>query len=600
MGSTIMAWRNPAAQCLAVLLLFGSVAAAQTPVVARNEPTPPRAGSVATAAKPTERATPPSAEADPASPADATPPNREAALESRIEQLESLVRELSGRLERFEQIPPTPGASAPSGARRDIGAQVGGSAAAAGPLDIPGSSGGAAMPGAVAGPGPAAPGTAGVRSDIGAEVGGSAATAGPLATPTTRFNMPHEFPKRSAKSFFSHGFEITTDDDEFSFQFHDLTQVDYRGYEDTPTIIGAEEFRSTFGIPRQWWIFSGRLTKPFEYYVVPAFGFDNVNLLDVFLNVHFDDRAQFKIGRYKTPFTYEFYNLPINGLVNPERSLFFNNIALNRDLGAMFWGQMFEKRFDYALGAFNGQRNFFADRNSNPMFAGLLNFRPFGKWKDSPLEFLNFGGSVMAGNEAEAPVPRVYRTNVATTGSGFFGVPFFAYNTDVVEQGPRIFWDMHAAWYYRHLSLIAEWASGFQDYAHLATAAFRTRIPTSGYYIQAGYFLTGETVSARGVLNPIRNFDLRPGKLGLGAIELASRYSTLSLGPEVFTRGLADPNLWTRNAYLIDVGFNWYWSSAVKVYLGWQHAGFASPVILEPGRYQLTNDMYWVRFQVFF
>ena len=33
------------------------------------------------------------------------------------------------------------------------------------------------------------------------------------------------------------------------------------------------------------------MTKPFEYYVAPSLGFDNVNLLDAFLNIHFDDRA---------------------------------------------------------------------------------------------------------------------------------------------------------------------------------------------------------------------------------------------------------------------------------------------------------------------
>ena len=76
---------------------------------------------------------------------------------------------------------------------------------------------------------------------------------------------------------------------------------------------------STFLIPRQWFIFSGRLTKPFEYYVSIAEGIDNLNILDVFVNINFDKRLQFKIGRYKTPFTYEFYNLPINAFVTPER-----------------------------------------------------------------------------------------------------------------------------------------------------------------------------------------------------------------------------------------------------------------------------------------
>ncbi len=136
-------------------------------------------------------------------------------------------------------------------------------------------------------------------------------------------------------AIFGPGFQLQTKDEEFQLQFHDLTQIDGRFYTQGQQV----PVTSTFLIPRQWFIFSGRLTKPFEYYVSIAEGIDNLNILDVFLNVNFDPRLQFKIGRYKTPFTYEFYGLPINGFITPERSLFFNNFGLNRDIGLMAWGQ---------------------------------------------------------------------------------------------------------------------------------------------------------------------------------------------------------------------------------------------------------------------
>ena len=134
---------------------------------------------------------------------------------------------------------------------------------------------------------------------------------------------------------FGPGFQLQTKDEEFQLQIHDLTQIDGRFYTQGKQV----PVTSTFLIPRQWVIFSGRLTKPFEYYVSIAEGIDNLNILDVFLNVNFDPRLQFKIGRYKTPFTYEFYGLPINGFITPERSLFFNNFGFNRDIGLMAWGQ---------------------------------------------------------------------------------------------------------------------------------------------------------------------------------------------------------------------------------------------------------------------
>ncbi len=129
--------------------------------------------------------------------------------------------------------------------------------------------------------------------------------------------MPGISPNFPTTGIFGPGFQLQTQDEEFQLQFHDLTQVDGRFYtkgQQTP-------ITSTFLIPRQWFIFSGRLSKPFEYYASIAEGIDSLNILDVFMNINYDQRLQFKIGRYKTPFTYEFYNLPINAFITPERSL---------------------------------------------------------------------------------------------------------------------------------------------------------------------------------------------------------------------------------------------------------------------------------------
>ena len=98
--------------------------------------------------------------------------------------------------------------------------------------------------------------------------------------------------------------------------------------------------KDTFGIPRQWYIFNGRVTKPIEYFASIAQGFAGVNLLDVWLNFHYDDRLQIKAGRFFVPFTYEPYVIPIHALITPEWSLFFNNFEPNRDLGVMAWGQL--------------------------------------------------------------------------------------------------------------------------------------------------------------------------------------------------------------------------------------------------------------------
>jgi phosphate-selective porin OprO/OprP len=497
---------------------------------------------------------------------------REVELEDEVRQLKAMVRELSTKVEALSSR------TAPSSPTSVGGALEGLADTLAGTAGQPAGAGAFGPP------------------EASAAGGGSAAARGPLESRrTTRFDMPAVSPNLPTLGIFGPGFQLQTRDSEFQLQFHDLTQVDGRFY----TQGGQVPVSTTMVIPRQWFIFSGRLTKPFEYYVSIAEGIDALNILDVFLNINFDQRLQFKIGRYKTPFTYEFYNLPINGFVTPERSLFFNNFGLNRDIGLMAWGKMLDNRFDYALGIFNGTRNGFVDANDFKDFAGLLNFRPFATWTDHPLENLSIGGSLDAGLENNPPVPQVFRTNVATTGNLAIGPEFLALNKNVTEQGLRTFWSLYMAYYYRQLSLIGEWESGFDSYGFVNSNS-HTRVPVQSFYVMGGYFLTGETVSSRGIVKPLRDFDVRPGRVGPGAVELIARYNYLNIGRDIFTSGLADPTLWTNQLYTVDAGANWYWTQYIKVYLGWQHAGFGNQVLFAPERFHRSSDQFWLRFQIYF
>jgi phosphate-selective porin OprO/OprP len=395
---------------------------------------------------------------------------------------------------------------------------------------------------------------------------------------------------------FGPGFEIKTNDNEFFLQFHNLTQIDYRGYQQG----GQTPVHDTFGIPRQWFMFSGRITKPWGYFVSLQNGLDTVSMLDVFIDVNYDPRLQLRIGRYKTPFTYEFLVEPIQGLITFERSLFFNNFGLNRDNGVMAYGRLFESKLDYALAIQNGTRNGFIDANDAKDFAGFVNYKPFADEQNTLFENFNIGGSVLTGNENNLPIPQVLRTAIATTSNQTIGVPFLNFNNNVRESGNRTLWDLHAAWYYKQLALIGEWGSGFQDYALANSPGSRTSLPIQSYYVQAGYFLTGEERSSVGIVKPLHPFDLRPGQRGWGAWELTARYNYLEIGSEVFSRGFADPNLWANRVSMTDIGFNWHLTQYLKFYFDWQHADFNNPVLFAPGRRMSTSDMFIARFQLYF
>ena len=168
------------------------------------------------------------------------------------------------------------------------------------------------------------------------------------------------------------------------------------------------------------------------------------------------------------------------------------------------------------------------------------------------------------------------------------------------EKGGRELWELHATYFYKGLSVLGAWDSGFNDFSLTTPSAKPVHLPVGGYHIQMGYILTGETLEKRALVEPLRPFDLRRGKFGPGAIELTARYSNLQVGNQVFTGGLADPNLWTNRLNMTDVGFNWYLNRNLKFYFDWEHAMFGQPVYYRPGGLQTKSDLFWLRLQLWY
>ncbi len=470
-----------------------------------------------------------------------------------VRQLESTVQKLSTQVDQLS----TELRQAKAAARQTT--SLNGTRAGPGTAGLPGGgmsglSAGGGMSGLAADVATDEPG--GTVADV-IGFGGTAAGFGQAAElPSSRFDMPSVPPNTPAQTRWGPGFQIRTADDEFDIQFHDLTELDGRFY----GIRDQTPVSNTFDIARQWFVFNGHLTRPYEYYVSFNNAFDTFSALDVFLNVNYDKRIQFRFGRFKSPFCYEFYAQPTEALASGEWSVFFNNFGMNRDLGTMLWGESVAGRIDYAAGIFNSTPNAQFDLSNPKSVIAFLNFAPFRPVKDSPLENFNIGGSLVAGDQNHAPVPQELRTIVPTSGSNVIGVPFLTFNNNVVVSGPRNLWSLHAAYFYRSLMVLAEWQSGFQDYALANQTNSRVHLPIESFYVQASYFLTGERLASRGRVTPLRSFDLRPGRFGLGAWEVVGRYSFLSLGQQVFSAGLADPNNWTNRLFVTDLGINWYWN----------------------------------------
>lgn len=400
---------------------------------------------------------------------------------------------------------------------------------------------------------------------------------------------------------FGPGFQLRTKDNDFSLQIHYESQIEGRVWDPSRENPGNDGFY----LPRQRFFFNGTITKNVEYELSINRGLNNINLLNAYLNFHFDDQLEIRIGRFFTPFTYDQYAVSNYWLITPERSLFTTNLSPNRQIGAMAWGYLWEKQLDYAVGVFNGSRNSFESLNNEVDLVAYLNTRPFQESDALPwAKFLNIGTSFAFGNQDQAPSPATFRigagspdTNIPSTAT----TPFLILNSGVVERGERALGSVHLAYFYKSLSLIGEWQYGYGGYASTANPT-SVSVPFSGFYVSSGYFLTGEQIERRTRLKPLRPFVPlnKDEPSGLGAWELAGRVSQLRIGKEIFNGGFADPSLWSNSATTTELGVNWYWNDYLKFYAFWLHGEFGDPVQIRTGSLDKSVDMLWLRCQLYF
>lgn len=405
---------------------------------------------------------------------------------------------------------------------------------------------------------------------------------------------------RTLQGVFQDGFRWQTQDGENSLQIHSEVQFDFRAY-DQPHSDPVNQFGDY--VPRARVILNGTLSKPIEYNFSFNKGLGTLDLLDAYFNFNYDDRLQLRIGRFRMPFMYEWYEFSNQFLPAPERSVYAINYGYNRNIGVMLHGEILEEHVNYAVAMANGPRNSYFDSNASKDVIAYLNLRPYAHHEeDAFLRHLNFGGSFGWGYQDQTAFPLTFRTSTnagENTGTSAAAPAFLMLNANVIENGLREQWELHTAWYYRHLSLIGGWEKGFNTY-DTRPAAGRVSVPVEGFHIQAGYFLTGETVARRTFVEPLRPFDLRAGKRGPGAWELQSRIDRFLIDGEVFDAGLANPALWTNHVTTLDLGLNWYLNKYVKIYFDWQRSQYGSPVQYRPGGFHRSSDLYWFRCQYYF
>ncbi|MGE3805195.1 MAG: porin, partial [Gemmataceae bacterium] len=305
---------------------------------------------------------------------------------------------------------------------------------------------------------------------------------------------------------FDEGMRLSSFDDEYQLRIHLLGQTDFKSF-----VPGDQEpARSGLYIPRFRVYFEGTLTDPVEYELSIQRSVEGTfDVLDADINFHYWDQFQVKFGRFLVPYSYDWYNHLEQWFITPERGLFPLNFGLSREAGLMFWGWLFEHRLEYATGGFDGQLFGLADTNTTRDWVGYVNALPFRRSEEYPLlRFFNFGGSIALGQQTYAAAPLPLRTAVQSSendeaAQGASPV-FLIWNEDVVAQGGRFQGAIHFAWYVNHLSLEGEWQIGAFEYLRGFGFLYpHVTVPVTGFHLAAGYFITGETVEKRTVVQPL-------------------------------------------------------------------------------------------------
>jgi phosphate-selective porin len=235
---------------------------------------------------------------------------------------------------------------------------------------------------------------------------------------------------------------------------------------------------------------------------------------DIFVNWHQFPEAQVKLGQWKAPFGLEQLT-PDTSLYVIERSLPTGAITPERQIGVQLWGKPLasvwpdeKDLLTYYAGIFNGNgRNTTVNDNNNFMYVGRLESTLFKAKMWGQDSYLKLGADVL--NSRDDKGTNISQTlNLLVNSDGSLS-PFTLPGAD-----ERTAWSVDAWLKLGPFDLIGEY---LEEYVNGRTV---NGVPpgfadftTSGYYVEAGYFLIPKKLQA-----VVQWQDLNPGQRGSDGI----------------------------------------------------------------------------------
>lgn len=355
------------------------------------------------------------------------------------------------------------------------------------------------------------------------------------------------------------GFGFKSADSQFEYKLRGLVQLDYRDFGGTafPTAIDgftARRIRPTF---------EGTVFGKYGFRFTPEFGENKAAVVDAYLDVRHDPAFQIRLGKFK----------PFVGLERLqsgadikfiERSYVSNNILPNRDLGVSVYGDLLDKRLNYAVGAFNGsvdggENTTTQDLNNGKEFTARLFATPFIQ-SDGALRGLGFGLAATQGS---------WTGNSSASGLPSYKTPgqannFFTYKTNTYANGSHTRLSPQAHYYNGPFGLIWEYAQVAQP---LVNGSDKASVTNGAWQLAASWLLTGEDASFKGV-KPYSPFKAGPDG-GWGAVELLARYQENTID-SALPAAFRPTTSYALKARSTAVGVNWYLNESSRFALNYE------------------------------
>jgi len=356
--------------------------------------------------------------------------------------------------------------------------------------------------------------------------------------------------------YWDNGMRAKTADGSVSMKFGGRLMYDWTWYDDDQVEeVGLGEVSDSAEPRRARLYWQGSFNKRISFKVQYDFTGGDADFKDAYLELNQLPVVQnLRFGHFKEPFA---LNEPTSSkyILFIERSLPNAAFAPGRNVGAMIHGTLLDERMTLAGGVFRdaddfGQSGqFIGAPDDEQVFTGRVTVLPW--YEQDGKRLLHLGGATsyrhLKGNDNAVRVrtrpethvgPRLVDTN--------FGPIDIVDAEDINLFGGEIAMVLGSFhWQAEYMAAMVE--SNLLDDAFL-----------DGWYVQAGYFLTGEhrpykkSEGAFSRVKPLKPYD----KGGPGAIELKVRYSTIDLDDAGLTGG-SEEN--------ISFGVNWYLTGNVRL-----------------------------------